>query len=96
MQVKKIISTKIPKPPGASLPASGGGGGGGGSASIPTITPPQIETGAASGGNGSSQIAETIAQSSGRPVQAFVVSTEVSSTQALDRRTNTAATFGGN
>jgi len=96
MQVKKIISTKIPKPPGSSLPASSGGGGGGGSASIPTISPPQIETSGASTGNAGSQIAETLAQSSGQPIQAYVVSTEISSTQALDRRTNTAATFGGN
>ena len=97
LQVRKIVSTKIPKPPGGSLPASGGGGGGaGGGASIPTIQPPQIETGGAGAGNVGSQISETIASSSNRPVQAFVVSTEVSSTQALDRRTNSSATFGSN
>ena len=93
MQVKKIISTKIPKPPGASLPAASTGGGGGGGAAIPTIQPPQIETGGAGLANTGSQIAETIASTSDRPVQAFVVSTEVSSTQALDRRTNAAASF---
>lgn len=95
LQVKKIISTNIPKPPGGSLPASGGGGGGGGGASVPTIQAPQIETGGGSSSNAGSQISETIAASSNRPVQAFVVSTEISSTQALDRRTNGAATFGG-
>lgn len=93
MQVKKIISTKIPKPPGASLPAASTGGGGGGGAAIPTIQAPQIETGGAGLANTGSQIAETIASTSDRPVQAFVVSTEVSSTQALDRRTNAAASF---
>ena len=95
LQVRKIISTKIPKPPGGSLPASSGGGGGGGGASVPTIQAPQIETGGGSSSNAGSQISETIAASSNRPVQAFVVSTEISSTQALDRRTNGAATFGG-
>jgi hypothetical protein len=97
MQVKKIISTKIPKPPGGTLPASGGGGGGGGgSVPIPTIQAPQIETGGAGAGNVGSQISETIAASSDRPIQAFVVSTEISSNQALDRRTNSSATFGSN
>ena len=95
LQVKKIISTKLPKPPGGSLPASGGGGGGGSSAPPPSISAPQIETGGVGEGDTSSQIAQTIAESSNRPVQAYVVSTEVSSTQALDRRTNSSATFGG-
>tara|TARA_R110000803_G_scaffold84955_1_gene151242 strand:+ start:19001 stop:20689 length:1689 start_codon:yes stop_codon:yes gene_type:complete len=93
LQVKKIISTKLPKPPGGSLP-SGGGGGGGGGASVPTTTVPEIQTAAAVEANTGNQIAESIATSSQRPVQAYVVSTEVSSTQALDRRTNSAASFG--
>ena len=98
LQVRKIVSTKIPKPPGGTLPASGGGGGGGGGAPppIPTIQAPQIETGGAGAGNVGSQISETIAASSDRPIQAFVVSTEISSNQALDRRTNSSATFGSN
>ena len=97
LQVRKIAMTKIPKPPGMNLrgSSSGGGGGGGGGTPPPTISMPNIETGAAAGGDTSSQIAETIAASSQRPVQAYVVSTEVSSTQALDRRTNSSATFGG-
>jgi len=93
LNVKKIISTKVPKPPGTNLQGAGGGGGGG-APSVPQTTIPQIQTANAVGGDTGSQIAETIAESSSRPVQAYVVSTEVSSTQALDRRTNSAASFG--
>ncbi len=91
LNVKKIVSQKVPKPPGTNLRGAGGGGGG---ASAPTTSVPQIQTAAAVQGDTGSQIAQTIAESSQRPVQAYVVSTEVSSTQALDRRTNSAATFG--
>ena len=62
--------------------------------SPPTISSapiPQINTGG--GQNPSQQIAETIGAASGRPVQAYVLSQAVSSTQAFDRRTNSAATF---
>ena len=92
LQVKKIISTKIPKPPGTNLRGSSGGGGGG--ASVPATTVPQIQTAQALEQDTGSQISETIAASSQRPVQAYVVSTEVSSVQSLDRRTNAAASFG--
>jgi hypothetical protein len=51
---------------------------------------PQINTGG--GQNPSSQIAQTIGAAQ-RPVKAYVVSQDVSSTQAFDRRTNSAATF---
>ena len=92
LQVKKIISTKIPKPPGTNLRGSSGGGGGG--ASAPSTQVPQIQTAQALETDTGSQISETIAASSQRPVQAYVVSTEVSSVQSLDRRTNAAASFG--
>lgn len=91
MQVKKIVSTKVPAPPGTK---NLGGGGGGASASVPSTPVPQIETAAAAQGDTGTQIAQTIAESQQRPIQAYVVSTEVSSTQALDRRTNSAASFG--
>lgn len=42
-----------------------------------------------------SQIADTLSAASGKPIRAFVVSGDVSSQQALDRRTSNAATFGG-
>jgi hypothetical protein len=94
LNVKKIISTKVPKPPGTNLKGAGGGGGGG-APSVPSTPVPQIETAAAlAGPDTGTQIAESIATATERPVQAYVVSTEVSSTQALDRRTNSAASFG--
>ena len=48
------------------------------------------------GANPQTQVAATIQRASQnqRPVRAYVVSQDISSTQALDRRTNTAATFG--
>jgi hypothetical protein len=72
---------------GASLPK-------GSAPNAPTIASapvPQINTGG--GQNPSQQIAESISAASGRPVQAYVLSQQVSSTQAFDRRTNNAATF---
>ena len=44
--------------------------------------------------NPTTQIGETISQSQ-RPIRAYVVSGEISSQQALDRRTSRAATFSG-
>jgi hypothetical protein len=63
-------------------------------AGAPTsIGAPQIQTG---GGQGvGSQIAQSLAAAQQKPIQAFVVSQAVSSQQALDRRTNSAATFTG-
>jgi hypothetical protein len=54
---------------------------------------PQIQT--TTGANPSSQIAQSIAMSQQRPIQTYVVSQQVSSQQALDRRTNVAATLSG-
>lgn len=80
--------------------ATGGGVGASASAPPPTyggapsaMASPQIQTG--QGINASSQIAQTVAAASGKPVRAYVVSGDVSSAQALDRRTNVAATFSG-
>jgi hypothetical protein len=54
---------------------------------------PQVTTTA--GASPTSQIAQTIGAAQNKPIVAQVVSTAVSSQAALDRRTNTAATFGG-
>lgn len=56
------------------------------------MSAPQIQ--ATQGVNPSSQIAQTIGASQA-PVRAYVVSQDISSQQALDRRTNVAATFSG-
>jgi len=86
--------------PGGGGSAPGGGGGGGGSASVnipaPTLTAaqaPQIQSG--QGVDPSSQISQAIAGAGQKPMRAYVVSQDVSSQQALDRRTNVAATFSG-
>ncbi len=78
---------------------------GGGAASAPSGPPPtyagapsamgapQIQT--SIGATPGSQIAQTLGAAQSRPVRAYVVSGDVSSQQALDRRTNAAATFTG-
>jgi len=80
--VKKILAVKTP----------GGGGGAGGVPSPPTIAaPPQFNV---VGQSGTNQLAETINnQQKQDPIQAFVVSTEVSNAQALDRNRIATATF---
>jgi len=57
-----------------------------------TMASPQIQT--SQGVNPTTQIAESLAGVT-KPIRAYVVSGEVSSQQALDRRTNVAATFSG-
>jgi hypothetical protein len=52
-------------------------------------------TGAQTPATPGSQIAGTLAQSSGNPIKAYVVSGDITSQQALDRRTTRAATFSG-
>jgi hypothetical protein len=86
---------QINSQPGGSGGSGGTGGGGGAQISAPRvagIAAPQINTGG--GMNPSSQIAETLGAAQ-KPVRAYVVSGDVSSAQALDRRTSRAATFTG-
>lgn len=80
-------------------PSAGSGGAAAGSAAQlpkpPTVSgaaAPQIQSG--QGINATTQIAQTIGASQ-KPIRAFVVSGDVSSQQALDRRTSRAATFTG-
>ena len=88
MNVRKILSTQLPKIPGSKSSSSQGAAPS--LPSIPSIPTPQIQTG--QGINATAQIAQTIGASQ-KPIQAYVVSTQMSSQQALDRRTNAAATF---
>ena len=60
--------------------------------SIPTLSAPQI--GAQTGANAGLQISQTIAQANQNPIRAYVVSGDITNQQALDRKTNRAATFG--
>ena len=73
LNVKKILSVQAP----------GGGGGGGGSVPTPTaMTAPNFNV---VGASSTSQLAQTIGNQQNTPVQAFVVSNDVTTAQALDR-----------
>jgi hypothetical protein len=90
LSVKQIVSTPIPQ-----MSESGGGGADTSSSiptpQVPTISAPNINV--TGGQNPTSQIADTLSAASGKPIKAYVVSQDVSSQQALDRRTNRAATL---
>ena len=95
LQVKQILATQlpeVPKPGGGSTSASGAGPAIA-TPSIPNIAAPQVST--TGGTNPTSQIATTLAAASGKPIKAYVVSGDIQSQTALDRRTNRAATFSG-
>ena len=97
MSVRKILSTEVPK----MGDGSSGGGGESASGGVPTIEAPTVagfsapDVNIGNGQNPTSQIAGTLAAASGKPVKAYVVSTDMSSQQALDRRTSRAATLSG-
>lgn len=109
LNVKKIVSTKLPAPPGAkgapadtSSSIAGSAGGGGGAAGAPPAQNvaqnliPVIGASQASAGSAiANTLNQTFAQNQQRPIQAFVVSGDVSSAQQLERRRNTAAQLGG-
>ena len=92
-QIAAILSAGKSKSAGASGGGSASAAGGGAIPNAPTIAPtaaPQIQTGG--GMNPTQQIGETISASQ-RPIRAYVISGDISSAQALDRRTSRAATF---
>lgn len=74
----------VPKPAGVT----GGGGGGGGT---PTFTPPAFNV---VGASGSSQLADAIGSQSNQPTRAYVVSDDVTTSQALERNIVDGATIG--
>ena len=96
VQIRQINSTQF----------EGGGGGTTSTASVakpatPTVSLPTIATksaptvqGTSGGQNPTQQLADTLAARTDKPIKAYVVSGDVSSQQALDRRTSVAATFG--
>ena len=108
MSVRKIVSTKLPAPPGGkSAPSdtagnavsSAGIGGGAGAPSAQNVAPNLVPVIGSSQATAGSAIAGTLnstfAQNQQRPIQTFVVSGEVSSAQQLERRRNTSAQLGG-
>ena len=68
---------------GSPSPAYSGG--------APAMAAPQLTTQPSS--TPGAQIAESLSQSSGRPIRAYVVSSDISSQQAMDRKVNKGATF---
>ena len=86
MNIQKILSVKTP---------SGGGGGGGGS--VPSASaPPAPPSFNVVGNSGANQLAQTITETNknAAPVQAYVVSGDVSSAQSLDRNRVSNASMG--
>ena len=84
VQVAKIAKTQFTS--SASSADTGGGGGGGGNA--PTMSAPQFNVVGQSGVN-------QLASLNQQPIQAYVVSGQVTSQQALDRNRLANATLGG-
>ena len=84
---------QINSQPGASAPNAGSASGAGAQLPPPRVSgavAPQIQT--TGGQNPNTQLAQTLS-SAQKPIRAFVVSQDVQSAAALDRRTNRAATF---
>ena len=81
LQIRKILSTNA----GGSTSAASSGGGGGAAAAPPSFN--------IVGQNSNNQLAQTIAGQQQQPVQAYVVSGNVSSAQSLDRNRIDTATF---
>ena len=95
LQVNAIRKQKIPdipKPGGGTVSAGGGGSFAAPTAPTTSFAAPSIQTlpdGITTGG----QIADSIAMARQQPIKAYVVAQEVSSQQALDRRTTSASTL---
>lgn len=99
--IQQINSADSGTPATGSAPKGGAGGGAGGGSvpepKLPTLEKakvPEIQ-GLTGGNNPTSQIAQTLAKATDKPIKAYVVSGDVTSQQALDRRTTRAATFSG-
>lgn len=87
-----IASTVAATAKGLAALGGGGSGGGGSMPSGSAPTPPQFNI---VGQSGTNQLAQTIAGQQNKPIEAFVVSSAVTTSQALDRNRVKTATFGG-
>ena len=97
IQVNAIRKQKIPpipKPGGGTISAGGGGDSSFVAPTAPTTSfqAPSIQT-LPDGANTGAQIGESIAAANQRPIRAYVVSSDISSQQAMDRRTTAASTL---
>ena len=93
--VRNIAKTNPTPSAGAAPSVSTGGGGGGGSALAAQASAiaqaPQFNV---VGTSGTSQLAESLAEQQSEPVRAYVVSTDVTTQQQLDRNKVETSTFG--
>ena len=85
MNIKKIAASKFE---GGGAPSADTAGGGGGGATAPTMSAPQFNVVGQSGVNQLASLGQ-------QPVQAYVVSGQVTSQQSLDRNRLANATLGG-
>ena len=89
------IKSAVSSAKSVATPLAAGGGGGGGNVEavpqVPTSQPPAFNIVGASETN---QLADAIGGQSQQPVQAFVVASEVTNAQALERNTIAGATIG--
>ena len=88
------IASAVGKAKSVATPLGGGGGGGGNiqaPAQVPTTMPPAFNI---VGSSETNQLADAIGGQSQQPVQAFVVASEVTSAQSLERNTIAGATIG--
>ena len=93
-QIAAILSAKK----GANAAAGASGGDGGGAQAAPpayssgmSMATPEINT--TGGANPATQISQTIQNSQQQPMRAYVVSSDISTQQQLDRKANRGATF---
>jgi hypothetical protein len=82
LQIKKILSTNVGSASPSSVNVSGGGG---------APAPPQFNL---VGQSSTNQLTQTIAGQQQQPIQAFVVGSEVTTQQSLDRNAQQTSVFG--
>lgn len=101
LNVRKILSTKVPAPPGTKNIGSGGGPTPSATPtptfSMPQIGAPQVGTTASQQGTIAGIVAGTMNanQSQSQPLRAYVVQNDIRTESQLDRRIRTAARLGG-
>ena len=88
--VKSILSTKDPAPP----PFATGAGGGSTAVSIPSPPPPVIPDVNTVASSGMNQLADAIGEQTQQPVQAYVVSNDVTTAQSMERNIVDGASIG--
>jgi hypothetical protein len=80
--VQDIVSVQIPGGGGGGGGAASSGGAASASASAPSMTAPSFNT---VGSSSTNQLAQTIGQQSQTPQRSYVVASDVSTAQAMDR-----------